>query len=67
MGSMVPDDVKSMVNAKKAELMAGNDTVFAGPVKNQAGEVVIAAGTSPDDGALLGMDWFVEGVVGTTN
>ena len=67
MGSMVPDDVKSMVNAKKAELMAGNDTVFAGPVKNQAGEVAIAEGTTPDDGALLGMDWFVEGVVGTTN
>ncbi|WP_338666979.1 BMP family ABC transporter substrate-binding protein [Pseudodesulfovibrio methanolicus] len=67
MGSMVPDDVKSMVNAKKAELMAGNDTIFAGPIKNQAGEVVIAEGTSPDDGALLGMDWFVDGVVGTTN
>ncbi|XXJ19800.1 BMP family ABC transporter substrate-binding protein [Desulfovibrio caledoniensis] len=67
MGSMVPDDVKSMVNAKKAELMAGNDTVFTGPLKNQAGEVVIAEGTTPDDGALLGMDWFVEGVVGTTN
>ncbi|MGE4421393.1 MAG: BMP family ABC transporter substrate-binding protein [Pseudodesulfovibrio sp.] len=67
MGSMVPDDVKSMVNAKKAELMAGKDTIFAGPVKNQAGEVAIAEGTTPDDGALLGMDWFVEGVVGTTN
>ncbi|OIQ51652.1 Purine-binding protein precursor [Pseudodesulfovibrio hydrargyri] len=67
MGSMVPDDVKSMVNAKKAELMAGKDTVFMGPVKNQAGEVAIAEGTTPDDGALLGMDWFVEGVVGTTN
>jgi basic membrane protein A len=67
MGSMVPDDVKSMVNAKKAELMAGNDTVFAGPVKNQAGEMAIAEGTTPEDGALLGMDWFVEGVVGTTN
>jgi basic membrane protein A len=67
MGSMVPDDVKSMVNARKAELVSGKDNVFTGPVKNQAGEVAIAEGVTPDDGALLGMDWFVEGVVGTTN
>lgn len=65
MGPMVPEDVKSSVNAKKAELQAGNDTIFAGPVKNQAGEVVIAEGASATDGELLGMDWFVEGVVGT--
>ena len=32
--------------------------------KNQAGEVVVAKGKSLDDGALLGMDWYVEGVQG---
>jgi len=65
MGPMVPEDVKSTVNAARAELKAGNDTIFAGPVKNQKGEVVIAEGTTPNDGELLGMNWFVEGVVGT--
>jgi basic membrane protein A len=66
MGSMVPDDVKSMVEAKRAELKGGTDNIFAGPVKNQAGEVVIPEGTKAEDGQLLSMDWFVEGVVGTT-
>ena len=62
---MVPEDVKASVEAEKAKLKAGEDTIFAGPVKNQAGEVVIAEGTMPADGDLLGMNWFVEGVVGT--
>ncbi len=66
MGPMVPEDVKATVNARKAELQAGKDTIFAGPVKNQKGEVIIAEGATPADGDLLGMTWFVEGVVGTT-
>jgi len=66
MGPMVPEDVKAKVNARKAELKSGKDTIFAGPIKNQKGEVVIAEGTTAPDGDLLGMTWFVEGVVGTT-
>ncbi|WP_210772205.1 BMP family ABC transporter substrate-binding protein [Pseudodesulfovibrio sp. zrk46] len=66
MGPMVPEDVKAKVMAEKAKLVAGNDTIFAGPIKNQKGEVVIAEGTTAPDGDLLGMTWFVEGVVGTT-
>ena len=67
MGPMVPEDVKNVVNAKRAELMAGKDSIFTGPVKNQTGEVVIAEGVVPADGDLLGMNWFVEGVVGNVN
>ncbi|SOB57150.1 Purine-binding protein BAB2_0673 [Pseudodesulfovibrio profundus] len=66
MGPMVPEDVKTKVLAAKAELVAGNDTIFAGPIKNQKGEVAIPEGTVAADGDLLGMTWFVEGVVGTT-
>jgi basic membrane protein A len=66
MGPMVPEDVKAMVNAHRDKLMAGEDTIFTGPIKNQQGEVVIADGVTPPDGDLLGMTWFVEGVVGTT-
>ena len=66
MGPMVPEDVKAMVNAHRDELLAGKDTIFTGPIKNQKGEVVIAEGVTPPDGDLLGMTWFVEGVVGTT-
>lgn len=65
-GPMVPEDVKQVVDARKAELMKGDDLVFAGPVKDQNGEVKIPEGQTPTDEELLGMDWFVEGVVGTT-
>ena len=64
-GPMVPEDVKTSVAAERAKLAAGDDTIFAGPVKNQAGEVVVPEGSMPNDGELLGMNWFVEGVVGT--
>ena len=66
MGPMVPEDIKAKVNAHKEALQAGKDAIFAGPIKNQKGEVVIAEGTTIPDGDLLGMTWFVEGVVGTT-
>ena len=66
MGPMVPEDVKAKVLAKPDELKSGQDMIFAGPIKNQKGEVVIAEGTVAPDGDLLGMTWFVEGVVGTT-
>jgi len=66
MGAMVPEDVKANVMAAKAELVAGNDTIFAGPIKNQKGEVVVPEGSVIPDGDLLGMTWFVDGVVGTT-
>lgn len=64
-GEMVPEDVRTMVEAQKAELVAGNDFVFQGPIKGQDGEIVIAEGETPSDAELLGMKFFVEGVVGS--
>ncbi|MEF2146252.1 MAG: BMP family ABC transporter substrate-binding protein [Desulfovibrionaceae bacterium] len=64
-GPMVPEEVKALVAEKKAELQKGNDFVFVGPIKNQAGEIVVAEGATPTDGELLGMKYFVEGVVGS--
>ncbi len=37
---------------------------FAGPVKDQSGKVVVAAGKTLSDQELLSMDWYVEGVQG---
>lgn len=62
----VPQDVKDKVADKKAAIAAGQAKVFAGPVKDQAGKVVIAKGAAASDKELLGMTWFVQGVVGTT-
>lgn len=65
-GPMVPEDVKTRVEAKRAEFKAGKDTVFVGPLKDQSGKERYAAGQTAPDKDLLGMTWFVEGVVGTT-
>lgn len=66
LGEMVPENVKQMVEGKKAQLAAGQDGIFAGPVKNQQGRVVVEEGQQLDDEKLLGMNYFVEGVVGNT-
>ena len=60
-------DPKIVETAKAAErgIIDGSVNPFTGPIKNQAGEVVIPAGEVADDGMLLGMDFFVEGVVGS--
>jgi len=55
----VPDSVKPLVQAKLADMLAGKFTVqdvFAGPVKDNTGKVVIQAGqkVTPED--LFGID-----------
>ncbi len=63
-GEMVPEDVRAMVEAKKAEIVGGWD-VFTGPIKNQAGEELVPDGETMSDGDMLGMNFLVEGVVGS--
>ncbi len=65
-GKMVPQAVRTEVAAKKDEIVAGKRKVFVGPVKDQKGVVKLAAGVAATDKELLGMTWFVQGVVGTT-
>ncbi len=48
----------------KATIIDGSFKPFTGPINNQDGEEVVADGESPDLGALLGMDYLVEGVIG---
>jgi basic membrane protein A and related proteins len=64
-GPVVADTLKNLVEQRKQDLMAGRFDVFWGPIKDQPGKLRIAAGEKPVDEILLGMDWFVEGVVGT--
>lgn len=60
-----PEGAQAAVDAVKAEILDGSLVIFAGPLKNQAGEVVVAEGDSMSDGDMLGMMWFVEGVIGS--
>ncbi len=65
-GPMVPQDVRARVDAARADIIAGKLVVFSGPVKDQQGKERVAAGSVAPDKDLLSMDWFVEGVIGTT-
>ncbi len=64
---IVPADVRDQIEALKAEIVAGTFAPFNGPVNNQDGAETVAAGDSPDLGTLLGMDYFVEGVIGSAS
>jgi basic membrane protein A len=65
-GPMVPKDLQDKVNTEKAEIIAGRQKIFVGPIKDQKGVVKVADGVVATDPELLGMTWFVEGVIGTT-
>ena len=60
----LPEDVKADAMATEAAIKNGELHPFAGPVKNQAGEVMVPEGENASDEMLLGMDWYVEGVDG---
>lgn len=60
----VPASVVEEVETLKAQIASGEFHPFTGPIMNQAGEEVLAEGVVMDDGALLGMDYYVAGVEG---
>ena len=66
MSAMIPEKVQALVAAKKAAIVAGTFEPFTGEIKDQSGTVRVPAGKSATDAELLGMDWFVQGVVGST-
>ncbi|MEP3247418.1 MAG: BMP family ABC transporter substrate-binding protein [Sneathiella sp.] len=60
----IPADVVKLAEETKAAIMDGSLKPFAGPFNKQDGTEAVAAGKELDDGVLLGMDWYVEGVQG---
>ena len=66
-GPAVSAAAKTKADAVKAEMMKGSFVIFKGPLKDNKGNVVIAAGKSIDqfDPELEKMNYLVEGVIGT--
>jgi simple sugar transport system substrate-binding protein len=58
----MPDDVKDMAMKTEAGIKDGSIHPFTGPVKKQDGSEWLAAGQVSDDGTLLGMNFYVDGV-----
>ncbi len=63
-GDVVSAQVRAAADAVKQSIVDGSFHPFQGPINNQKGEQVVASGQRLDDGVLLGMDWYVEGVQG---
>lgn len=64
LNNAVPEDTRTLVDKRRGELIDGSFDYWAGPLKDNAGNEVVAAGATLDIGAINGMDWLVEGVVG---
>jgi basic membrane protein A and related proteins len=69
-GPMVPTAARQRADAVKSALTAGKYVIFKGPIKDNAGNTVIAAGseliqTNSTDVKLEAMHFLVEGVRGS--
>jgi len=60
----VPAEVKTAAEALRDSIAAGTYHPFTGPINKQDGSVWLAEGETADDGTLLGMNFYVEGIVG---
>jgi basic membrane protein A len=60
----VRDDVRQMVENKKQALIDGTFDYWQGPLKDNQGNEVVAAGNTLSIADINGMGWLVDGVVG---
>ena len=58
--------VTDRVMAAKEAIISGDLHPFTGPIHDQAGNLILADGVVMDDGTMLGMSFFVDGVIGST-
>ena len=61
----IPADVQASAKAIQEAITAGTMHSFTGPINKQDGSPWLAEGETADDGTLLGMNFYVEGVEGT--
>lgn len=69
LGPAVSDAARNQFEATKAEIMKGGFSVIKGPLKDNVGNEIAAAGVEfvETDIALESMDYLVEGVLGSTS
>lgn len=58
----ISPSMMTKIRAMEADLASGAKHVYDGPIFNQAGEQVVAAGERLDDGGILGINWHVQGI-----
>ena len=60
--SDISSEMAQKIKTVEAEISSGARHVYDGPILNQDGEQMVAAGSRLDDGAILGITWHVQGV-----
>lgn len=61
---VVPANVAKLFNDKKAEIAAGRFQPFSGLIKDNEGNVKVAAGQTLPESELWSLKWYVDGVQG---
>ncbi len=61
-GDAMSAEARAAAEATRDGIVAGTLHPFTGPIKIQAGDVVMADGETMGDADLLQMDWYVQGV-----
>jgi basic membrane protein A len=61
----VPANVRELVNSRMQAISSGQWDVFCGPIYGANDNLIVAEGKCLTDGEMLGMDYFVRGVIGT--
>ena len=64
-GAAVPEDVKVLAEEARIAILEGRLHAFTGPINKQDGTPWLKTGETADDGTLLGMDFYVEGIEGS--
>jgi simple sugar transport system substrate-binding protein len=60
----IPADVAKLARETEESISSGKFHPFTGPIKDQSGKVIVKSGEILDDGKLVVMNWYVEGVEG---
>jgi basic membrane protein A len=64
LNAVVPDDVRKLVEERRSGLVAGTFDYWKGPLNDNGGKSVVAAGGTLSIADINGMNWLIEGVVG---
>ena len=62
LNSAIPADVQELANSVRAGITDGSIHPFAGPLNDNAGNEIVAAGSNADDGMLARMNVYIEGI-----
>jgi len=64
MSEAIPAEVRTEAQALSDSIAAGDYHPFTGPINYQDGSTWLGEGETADDGVLLGMNFYVEGLTG---